>query len=81
MAHREGAVQQGLAAHVPTAPSHDAPTFFYDLTSTYVDRTISPLADILGIIAPIGPNRYRVVDYGDGRSRVLAGVALTTRRT
>ncbi len=45
MAAREAEVQQALAAHHRSAPGESkSPTFFYDLTSTYVDGTTSPLA-------------------------------------
>ena len=66
MANREGEVQQWLAAHLPTTPSQDAPTFFYDLPSTYVGGTTSPLAK---------PGYSR--DHRPDRTQIVIGLLIT----
>ncbi len=67
MANREGEVQQWLAAHLPTTPSQNVPTFFYDLTtSTYVDGTARPLAK---------PGYSR--DHRPDRTQIVIGLLIT----
>ena len=69
MAAREADVQKWLAAH--GLPPHDeaesAPTFFYDLTSTYVDGTTSPLAK----------SGYCSRDHRPDRTQIVIGLLIT----
>ena len=67
MAARETEVQQWLAAQcLPVAATDHDPTFFYDLTSTYVDGTTSPLAK---------PGYSR--DHRPDRAQIVIGLLIT----
>ena len=67
MATREAAVQQAwVAHHLPPSGDAPAPTFFYDLTSTYVEGTTSPLAQA-------GYSR----DHRPDRTQIVIGLLIT----
>ncbi len=66
MAARETEVHEWLAAHLPTTDLGPAPTFFYDLTSTYVDGTTCPLAK---------PGYSR--EHRPDRTQIVIGLVIT----
>lgn len=66
MAEREADVHQRLAARLLTSPAEASPTFFYDLTSTYVDGTTSSLAK---------PGYSR--DHRPDRTQIVIGLLIT----
>ena len=67
MAAREAEVQQWLVSHyLPASDPDTAPTFFYDLTSTYMEGTTSPLAKS-------GYSR----DHRPDRTQIVIGLLIT----